>query len=947
MYRNLSSRFRITIGIVSIVMALIFTALVFIPDANKATVIGQKKLADAVALMAAETVNETSKAVNEDQLNDLEKKAIELVQEISDLRSLGFRNHANEMIVATKTHKANWKEDGDYMTGGQMRIPVKLNGKEVGMAEFRFRSVYRQGPFSWLLNPWLLFGLFVGSSVFIAIAFYLSVMMRQLDRKSSMPKRVRDALDNLTGGLLLLNHLGRIVLANRSFLQIVDMPIAKVLGTRPSELRWYGEDNNPCTNFPWEKTLKTGKTVVNKILRLELSEGEFTTFKVNCKAIGSSDQPEGVMVCFENVTQLDKAKVEVQKSRDAADAANRAKSQFLANMSHEIRTPMNAILGFTDLLQRGIAKTPEEEQEYLARIQSSGQHLLDLINDILDLSKIEAGKMELEINECNTYELFIGVIRDLQVRARQKNISLTFASEKPLPETVKTDSLRFRQVLTNLIGNAIRFTDSGGVKLDVSVDAHTESGQTVNRLKVDVIDTGIGMTDEQLHQIFNPFTQADNTVTRRFGGTGLGLSICQRIVEALGGEISVHSTFEKGSVFSFYIEVGSLEGIRLIHQDEYDKTTKTEIKPDYTDLKLPQCKILVVDDGEANRHLIRLFLVRAGCEILEAENGQEAIDVVLSEDVDLVLMDMQMPVLDGYQATAKLRHLGYQNPILALTANAMQGDEQKCIHAGCNAFLSKPINMDHLLRTISDSLSGDPRSTVWEKQGGVDSQNQNPVGAIIARNETFGFQEVIKVGLGAMATSEQPKSCRELHEICQELHEAAVLFGRDKTATELTRLIERLESNDTTGIEDQLKRIRKTAFSESGELWDSLRDIHTDTGFAAKPAPVELEKIHSRLPMDEPEIRQIVCEFVETLSNKILRMHCCFANSQFAELGELAHWLKGAGGTVGFDEFYKPSETLEIAAKNRQTGAIKECIAEIDALQKRIEIPEIQNVPGV
>ena len=940
MYRNLSSRFRITIGIVSIVMALTFTALVFIPDANKATVVGQKAVADAVALSAA-------KMVNENRLIDLQQLTKKLVKKNHDLHSLGFRNLANEIIVATNQHRSNWDAEGTYLKTGQMRMPIAYDGKKLGTAEFRFQPLYPEGPYSWLLNPSVLFGFFVGSSAFIAIAFYLSVMMQQLDRKSSMPKRVRDALDNLTGGLLLLNHLGRIVLANRSFLQIVDMPIAKVLGTRPSELQWYGEDNLPCTNFPWDQTFETGKTVFNKILRLELSEGEFTTFKVNCKAIGSAEQPEGVMVCFENVTQLDKAKIEVQRSRDAADAANRAKSQFLANMSHEIRTPMNSILGFTDLLQRGIANSPEEEREYLARIHSSGQHLLDLINDILDLSKIEAGKMDLKIEACNTYELFLGVIRDLQVPARQKNISLTFGSQQPLPETVQTDSLRFRQVLTNLIGNAIRFTDAGGVKIDVDVDACTESGKELHRLRVDVIDTGIGMTDEQLHQIFNPFTQADNTVTRRFGGTGLGLSICQRIVEALGGEISVQSTLERGSVFSFYIDVGSLEGIRRIHRNEYDNAPKIEVKADSTDIKLPPCKILVVDDGEANRHLLRLFLVRAGCEILEAKNGQEAIDIVLTREVDLVLMDMQMPVLDGYQATAKLRHLGYKNPVLALTANAMQGDEQKCMQAGCNAFLSKPVNMDKLLKTIAKSLVEIDAASVWGNSLREVSEPPKFREASLADHDKFEIQEVMNVAFDSMADGSQAKNCHELRQICQELHEAAVLLECDKTASELTHLLERLQRNDYQGVEDQLKIIRMEAFSESGELWESLGNIHDGTDLLNQPAPKTREKIQSQLPIDEPEIRQIVCDFVEKLDSKILKMRCCFANKQFTELGELAHWLKGTGATVGFDEFYEPSKALEIAAKNRQTLAIKECISEIHALQERIEIAELVNVSNI
>ncbi len=925
-------------GIVIIVMSLIMTALVFIPDANKAAMRGQKSFSTAVAVSA-------SRLLKEERQAELQRISKQLVLENVDLTSLGFRDKSGDLIVASPGHVSGWTTGTNYKTSGQIRIPVKFDGEQVGTAELKFQPLFRQGFSRWFLQPWVLFAGFVGSSVFITIAFYLSVMMRQLDRKSSMPKRVRDALDNLTGGLLLLNHLGRIVLANRSFLQIVDMPIAKVLGTRPSELHWYDEENNPCTDYPWEITFETGKTVVNKILRLKLDGCEPAAFKVNCKAIGSCEQPEGVMVCFENVTQLDKAKIEVQKSRDAADAANRAKSEFLANMSHEIRTPMNAILGFTDLLQRGIAKTEEEQNEYLSRIQSSGRHLLDLINDILDLSKIEAGKMEMETSECYTFELFNDIINDLQVRARQKNISLTFESHEPLPEILHTDPVRLRQVLTNLIGNAIRFTSSGGVKLSVKFDKYGDGEQKQSRLFVDVIDTGIGMTDEQMQQIFNPFTQADNTVTRRFGGTGLGLSICQRIVEALGSDITVKSSVENGSVFSFAIDVGDLSGVKMIGQDEYASKVRTEPKPAFTDYELPPCKILVVDDGEANRQLVRLFLVRAGCEILEAKNGQEAIDTVLDTRVDLVLMDMQMPILDGYQATSKLRHLGFKKPILALTANAMQGDEQKCLDVGCSAFLSKPIDMDKLFEAVVKSLAVSKPVLQVETQDQKESHADPSKSKPIVRNETFGFQEVLKVGMGALSISHEPEDCDGLREICDELYEAAVVFGRKKTANELLLLIESLKQKDVSIIDEQLARIQNTAFDESGRLWQTLKGDDEEVVTEHAPQP-EQERIHSELPMDEPEIRKIVVDFVDTLKNKIVRMHCGFANNQYDELAELAHWLKGSAGTVGFPQFFEASCDLEAAAKKRQSGAIRESITEIDRLHKLIDIPRIQMTPG-
>ncbi|HVW01313.1 MAG TPA: ATP-binding protein [Planctomycetaceae bacterium] len=392
-------------------------------------------------------------------------------------------------------------------------------------------------------------------------------------------------------------------------------------------------------------------------------------------------------------------------AKEAAEAANRAKSAFLANMSHEIRTPMNAILGFTELLRRGMDNGNEQErQEFLKTIHTSGLHLLELINDILDLSKIESGRMEVEPRPCSLHQILSDVVSVLRVRAQEKGLELEYTATGPIPASVMTDAGRLRQVLMNLTGNAIKFTEKGRVRLVASlVDA------TPAKIRVDVIDTGIGISPEQSERLFQPFMQADSSITRRFGGTGLGLSISRHFARALGGDISVSSVPGQGSTFSVIVDAGPLDGVAMVQggiSDVVSRRTETA----NTEWSLENAHILVVDDGLSNQKLISLLLRRAGARVATADNGQAAIDAILANSFDLVLMDVQMPVLDGLTATARLRQRGVRIPIIALTANAMRGDEERCLSAGCSGYLVKPIVVDRLMETVSAALRGSGES---------------------------------------------------------------------------------------------------------------------------------------------------------------------------------------------------------------------------------------------
>ncbi|HEX3726157.1 MAG TPA: response regulator, partial [Pirellulales bacterium] len=396
---------------------------------------------------------------------------------------------------------------------------------------------------------------------------------------------------------------------------------------------------------------------------------------------------------------------ELEDASLQAEAASRARASFLANMSHEIRTPLNGIIGFSDLLRKGADSDKAERDEWLGIIQAGGKHLLELINDILDLSKIDAGKLAVEAVACSPKKIIDEVIALLRARAEEKGLSLTTVYDGPLPNVIRTDPTRFRQVLMNLTGNAIKFTSSGSVRLITRLQK-ISARQTM--LSVQIVDSGIGIPPDKLESIFSPFAQADSSITRKFGGTGLGLAISRRLAEQLGGGVTVESREGWGTTFTFEVDAGP--GDFLARQDQEQASFEPESPPVVvSNGPMLSQRVLVVDDSDTNRKLVRLVLGRAGAKIVEAENGLDALERALAEPFDVILMDMQMPVMDGYTATRELRARGATLPIIALTASAMKGDVTRCLDVGCTGYLSKPVDQDLLLAAVAAVAVHDPQ----------------------------------------------------------------------------------------------------------------------------------------------------------------------------------------------------------------------------------------------
>lgn len=499
-------------------------------------------------------------------------------------------------------------------------------------------------------------------------------------------------------GILVVDQEGKTIQFNNKFIEIWNIP-KQVLDTKDDEqmLRHViGQLKYPDEFIEKIKYLYE-HTDEKSFDEIRFRDGTIID-RYSCSLIDSTGEYYGRVWYFRDITERKHAEEALETAMHNAETATEAKGEFLANMSHEIRTPLNSIIGFADLLSD--EDLTKEQSNYVKMISNSGKHLLQVINDILDFSKIEAGKLEIELIEFSLDEKLNEVQMLLCKQAEEKEIEIRVNKTNNLPSIICSDPSRIYQCLVNLVNNAMKFTEKGHVYINVFLD----DNDSKPFIHFDVEDTGIGISKDRQDAIFESFTQADGSTNRIYGGTGLGLSITKQLAGLLGGELTLTSQEGKGSVFSLVIPAN----IDVSNKPKMDNEIDTKKIVSCLDNNLSG-HILVAEDCKANQMLIRILLEKMGIKVTIVENGELAVQQALAGNYDLILMDMQMPVMNGYEATKRLRTEGMDIPVVALTASTMVGDRDKCIEAGCDDYLTKPIDRNKLVEMLQKYLSSKVR----------------------------------------------------------------------------------------------------------------------------------------------------------------------------------------------------------------------------------------------
>lgn len=516
---------------------------------------------------------------------------------------------------------------------------------------------------------------------------YIEKLNQKIKEERQLYQRL---IEVASDGVHILDTDGNVVYCSHSF--------ANMLGYRYEDALKLNVKHWEA-NFQGNELMATLKRVFENASTFETihkrKDGSTFNAQVNAKGILINNQ-KLLYASSRDITVQKKMEQELIHAKKQAESASKAKSDFLANMSHEIRTPMNAVIGLTKILQD--TELSSKQVDLLGKVELSSNILLKLINDILDYSKIEAGKLKLEKEVFHLRSSLENVYNMFEDKADTLDLKFNLNIEKDIPDYIQGDSLRLSQVIINLLGNAFKFTSTGSVTLEAKLE---ELNQKNIFIRFNIIDTGIGIKESQISKLFKAFEQADNSTTRKFGGSGLGLRLCKKFVKLMGGEISVESTQSQGSTFSF---TACFKQVDVIDKEEYVKNVKelSFTKP------VKKLKVLIAEDNEMNVMVIKNIIMKLGHDYKIAYNGQEAVEMYQQDQFDIIFMDLHMPIMDGFEATRKIRALNSQIPIIAVSASVMEDDVNKAKEAGTSGHISKPIQIkdfSHLLNDLSKKAS--------------------------------------------------------------------------------------------------------------------------------------------------------------------------------------------------------------------------------------------------
>ncbi|MDH5258700.1 MAG: ATP-binding protein, partial [Gammaproteobacteria bacterium] len=504
-----------------------------------------------------------------------------------------------------------------------------------------------------------------------------------------------------------------------------------------------------------------------------------------------------------------------------AEEANQAKSRFLANMSHEIRTPLTAITGYSEILKEG-GQTDSQRDVIIDTIINSSNHLNELINDILDLSKIEANKLELEHITFNIRDLMSEINSLFNPQAKQKGLTFTIEYAPPVPDQITSDPLRLKQILFNFCSNAIKFTDQGDVTIRISYQ------QDSPKLTFEILDTGVGLTIDQVENLFQPFTQADASITRRYGGTGLGLALSRKLADLLGGSVQAKSKLGEGSCFTLSIPTEEImrhsqnDNLNLKQSLSLDNVSIAS-KNDNVDQNQPiRGRILLVEDTPPIQDLIGLHLKKIGVDYVVAENGKVACDLAENEDFDLIFMDMQMPVMGGLEATRILRKNNFDKPIVALTANVLTSEKEACYSAGCNDFVTKPINRKILYDILykflvakNHNMGHETVNKFSEENNGLGSEcNLKPIVSNLLEEEPDlqnlieNYAKSLEITIDKIQSSLEAENIDELKFLAHDLKGSSGGYGFPKLTEKAVQIEHAIKNNNIESIKPIINQIR-------------------------------------------------------------------------------------------------------------------------------------------